>query len=324
MNDLIALDNAPKHLQSYAEIPASENPAIVYLSSFKSTRSPRVMQNALRNIVTIVLGCAPQDLAPDAELYFAWHELRYQHAQAISAKLVNMYKPATVNRHMSALRGVLKECWLLRYMDVDTYKRAAAVKNIKYSVLPAGRDVPDKEMRQLLLQCYEDGNKGVRDLAILAVLVTTGMRREELAQLDLKDLDLETGGLHVRGKGHKDRTVYVMNKAADCLHDWLTIRSDEKGALFTSVNKGGKVSLKRLPATAIHTMITQRAKRAGLKKVTPHDFRRTFVGNMLDENVDAVTITKLTGHADMKMLQRYDRRDERVKKDATSKLDLPI
>ena len=324
MDEITVVNTDTSSVENYAKLSASKNPAIAYLTSFRSPRSPRVMRNALRNIVMIILDCAPQDLEPDAELNFEWHQLRYQHTQAISAKLVNAYKPATVNRHLSALRGVLEQCWLLQLMDVESYRRAASIKNVRYTVLPAGRDVPEKELRSLLLQCYEDGNKGVRDLAILALLATTGARREEMAQLGLSDFDPETGGLHVLGKGHRDRIVYVVNKAFDCLQDWLAIRGDEKGALFTSVNKAGKVSLSRLPATAVYAMLTDRAKRAGLKKITPHDLRRTFVGNMLDKNVDAVTITKLTGHADMKMLQRYDRRGEQVKRDASSKLDLPI
>lgn len=323
MNEIIQISDSTQ-IDLHHHQRASENPAIVYLSSLQSKRSPRVMKNALRNIVLIILNSTPDALETDAELFFAWHGLRYQHTQAIRAKLLNMYKPATVNRHLSALRGVLKECWRLGLMDIETYNRAVDFKNARYDVLPAGRDVPDRELRQLLVQCYEDGNKGTRDLAILAVLATTGMRREEMAQLDLADFDAESGGLNVLGKGHKNRVVYVVNKAFDCLQDWLALRGEEAGPLFTSVNKAGKVSLKRLPATAIHTMITDRAKRAGLKKITPHDLRRTFVGNMLDRNVDGVTITKITGHADMKMLQRYDRRSERVKQEAASKLDLPI
>lgn len=321
MNAIVPINQA---LQATDNQRASQNPAVVYLSHFLSKRSGRVMRNALRNIVLIITDLAPQDLELDAELNFAWHELRYQHTQAIYAKLINAYKPATVNRHLSALRGVLKECWRLGYMDAETYKRAVDFQNAKYTVLPAGRDVPEKELRKLLIGCYEDGNKGIRDLAILAVLATTGIRREELAQLDHADFDAETGSLRILGKGHKERIVYVANKTEDCLNDWLKLRGSWNGPLFVSINKGGKLSAKRFPASAIHTMLTDRAKNAGIKKITPHDLRRTFIGNMLDKNVDSVTVTKITGHADPKMLLRYDRRAEKTKRDAISKLDLPI
>lgn len=305
-------------------INASQNPVIVYLASLQSKRSPRVMQNALRNIVALSMNIEATKLPKDAEIYFSWQSLRYQHVQAIKAALTHLYKPATVNRHLAALRGVLKECWRLSLIDIETYNRAVDFRNVRYNVIPAGRNVSDKELRQILLQCYEDGKKGMRDLAILAVLSTTGVRREELAQLDLSDFDNETGSLHIFGKGHKERIVYVMNKAYDLLLEWLAIRGDSEGALFTSINKGGKVSLSRMPATSIYAMLTNRAKRAGLKKITPHDLRRTFVGDALDAGIDAVTITKLTGHSDMKMLKLYDRRNERVKQEAASKIDLPI
>lgn len=312
-------------LTAVAVDPASfQNPAIVYLMSLQSKRSPRVMQNALRNMTAIMLNVEPETLDREAELNYAWHELRYQHTQAIRARLMAAFQPATVNRHLSALRGVLKVCWRLGLIDVETFQRAVDFKNTRYEVLPSGRDVPDPELHQILVQCYKDGNKGIRDLAVLGVLATTGMRREELVQLDLADFDPATGCLRLHGKGHKDRTVYVVNKAAECLQAWLAIRGDAPGALFTSVNKGGRVSPSRLPATAIYTMLTARAALAKLVKVTPHDLRRTFVGMMLDQNIDGVTITKITGQADMKMLQRYDRRAERVKREAVMKIDLPL
>lgn len=118
--------------------------------------------------------------------------------------------------------------------------------------------------------------------------------------------------------------MYVVNKTQTALAEWLNLRGDTPGALFLSVNKGGKVSSRRLQPTAIYNMIEQRRKTAGLKKITPHDFRRTFISNLLDEHVDAVTITKLTGHASVDLLKRYDRRPERAKMDAVKKLDLPI
>jgi integrase len=303
--------------------PASRNPALVYISHFLSDRSKRTMKDALRGILLLITDLPPDELPLDAETAFAWYELRYQHVQAIRFKLMNKYAPATVNRHLSALRGVLKECWRLGYMDVETYQRASDIQNIKYEVLPAGRDLPTKEMSQLIMGCYEDGNKGIRDLAIMALLYTSGMRRAELTQLDLASYDAESGTITVHGKGNKQRTVYAANRTKEVLDDWIQLRGDAAGALFTSIHKGGKVSNRRLPDSAIYAMIDRRATAAGLRKLRPHDFRRSFVSNMLDSGVDAVTITKLTGHASVDLLRRYDRRTERAKLDAVRKLDLP-
>ncbi|MBZ0299873.1 MAG: tyrosine-type recombinase/integrase, partial [Anaerolineae bacterium] len=68
-----------------------------------------------------------------------------------------------------------------------------------------------------------------------------------------------------------------------------------------------------MSAQAAYYMVGGRAERLGLKKIAPHDFRRTFIGNMLDAGVDPVTVAGITGHASVDMLKRYDRRPERAK-----------
>lgn len=304
--------------------PADTNPVLVYLSRLHSPRSQRVMRDALRGILLLLTDAPPDDMPIEAVPFFQWEALRYQHVQAVRARLLVKYAPATVNRHLSALRGVLKECWRLGYLDAEAYRRITDVENVKYVVLPAGRDLPDREMRLLIQSCYDDGNKGIRDLAILALLFTTGIRRAELAALNVAHYNHDTGALRIFGKGRKERLVYVTNKTTDALEHWLTVRGADDGALFTSINKAGAVSRKRLPESTIHAMIARRAAAAGLDKLTPHDFRRTFVSNLLDSGVDAVTITALTGHASVDMLKRYDRRPERAKMDAARRLDLPV
>ncbi len=77
-------------------------------------------------------------------------------------------------------------------------------------------------------------------------------------------------------------------------------------------------------AQAIYEILTLRSTDAGLAQVTPHDLRRTFIGNALDAGVDAITLTRITGHASVELLQRYDRRPERAKRSAQKKLDLPL
>lgn len=307
--------------------PADRNPALVYLATLRSENSRRVMRHSLRRVLTILLNCELDDI-PDSDLVierFGWYNLRYQHIAAIRSRLIEILSSAAVNRHLSALRGVMKECWRLEYIDVETYRRAVDVQNVKYEVIPAGRDLPEREFRLMLLQCYEDGIAGVRDLAIIGLLATTGLRRSELAKLDIADFDPKSGRLNVLyGKGGKQRTVYAQNRALDVLREWLRVRGDDPGAMFTSILKGGKVTMRRYPASTIHKMIGDRAVRAGIAKVTPHDLRRKFVSDMLDKNIDMVMISQITGHKDPRMLLRYDRRTEESKRQAVAKIDLPI
>ena len=125
------------------------------------------------------------------------------------------------------------------------------------------------------------------------------------------------------GKGRKDRLVYVTNGAQDALDDWLLLRGDGTGPLFMPVNKGGNIQHREMTSQAVYNMLKKRAGEAGVKDFSPHDFRRTFVGDLLDVGVDIVTVQKLAGHASEETTGRYDRRPEAVKQQAAQKLHFP-
>ena len=315
--------------------PSSDrNPAAVYLASLTSERSRRTMRHALRAVVATVQNRAVDDVTDQAAMLFPWHELRYQHTAAIRAKLQETYSYSSVNRILSALRRVLKECWRLGYVDNETMARACDIGNVKGETVPAGRDLSQGEILALVNACRTDDNEagGIRDAAILGVLYTCGMRRAELAGLDLADLNIETGAIRIRhGKGNKQRVVYATNGTLAALRDWLSLRGDEPGALFLPVRRGGHLvkeqdhtgKLGGLTAQTIYDMLKRRAEQAEGTDFSPHDFRRTFVGDLLDRGVDISTVQKLAGHASVSTTARYDRRPEGAKLEAAQKLHFP-
>lgn len=301
------------------------NPALVYIASLPSPNSQRVMRLTLNSIIRSVTD-QDVEIPPDAYAQFAWHKLRYQDTQAIRARLIQSMPPSSVNRHLSALRGVLKECWRLELMAAEEYQRAADLKNISGDAQPAGRDIPDYELRAILLSCYDDGKMGIRNLAALAIIATCGLRREELAQLNVEDFDPASGDLVIRkGKGRKFRVVSVVNKARQALDAWLKVRGDIPGPLFYSFLKGDRPKVDtRWSGDDLYIFIKQRGIQLGLKHITPHDFRRTFIGNALDAGIDPVLLTEITGHASVDMLKKYDRRPQKARRSAQKKIDLPI
>lgn len=322
--------------------PADRNPALVFLAGLPSAHSRRNMARYLAQIANGLL--AGQWKAParadysraadyraaladynGAALALDWPALRYQHVAAVRARLMSIYAPATVNGMLSALRGVLKACWKLELMSAEDYQRAVDVDNVKGDTLPAGRDLQQGEILALVTACQQDASAaGVRDTAIIGLLYTCALRRAELAALDLGNVDTETGKIEVRsGKGRKDRTVYATNGTLEALRDWLAARGDEPGPLFMPVNKGGRIQARAMTAQAVYNMLIKRAVEAGVKDFSPHDFRRTFAGDMLDRGVDIVTVQKLMGHASPTTTARYDRRGEKAKQDAAAKLHFP-
>ena len=172
-----------------------------------------------------------------------WSALRYQHAQAVRTQLTERYAPATVNKSLSALRGVLREAWRLGQMAAEDYHRATDLEGVRGQTLPRGRALGTGELKSLLSACSADPSPaGARDAALLALLYGGGLRRSEAVTLDVDDYDGETGQLTIRSaKGRKDRTAYATNGAADALDDWLSIRGTEPGSLFRPVNRGGRV-----------------------------------------------------------------------------------
>lgn len=315
----IQLTPARSNLASAQPLSA---PAVAFLSRFPSKESRRTMRLCLRKLISLLT--RQNVIAANIELTFPWENLRREHTLALRQKLIENYAPATVNRHLSALRGVLKEAWRCGKMGVEDYQRAADIANLSFESLPTGRDISDVELRRLLQSCDETP-LGVRDRAILALLAMTGVRRDELASANLSDYDPASGALRIlQGKGRKARTVYVLGAAQRFLQAWLRLRGLDEGALFTSIRRGGHVGLSRLPASRLWAILQTRADACGLAHLTPHDFRRTFVGKLLDAGVDEVTVTKLTGHASVDMLKKYDRRGEAVKRNAIERLDVML
>lgn len=304
-------------LSSPVPLPADRNPAAVYLASLGSERSRRAMLGRLQFIARL--------LGADDPLTIPWQNLRYQHAAAIRARLIESGQaPTTVNLALSALRGVAREAFNLGLLGAEDYQRLRQVRSVRGSRLPAGRSLTHGELAALMEICAnDDSNSGARDAAIIGVMYTGGLRREEVPALDLEDYDRDTGEIRVTGKGDKQRRVYINDGTEAALGDWLTIRGQTSGPLFLPLTRGGHVQWRRMNPQTVYDMLARRAAQAGVRPFTPHDLRRTFVGDLLDAGADVVTVQALAGHANVQTTARYDRRPEEVKRRAASLLHLP-
>lgn len=148
----------------------SRHPATVYLARL-SPGSRRTQAAAPETIARLASG----DQLGAGEL--PWAELRYQHTQLIRAALAQRYAPSTVNRHLAALRGVLRGAWRLGLMNSEHYHRAADLPSIPGSRLPAGRSLSGMELLRLFEACaLHNGPSGARDAALLALLYGCGLR----------------------------------------------------------------------------------------------------------------------------------------------------
>jgi integrase len=298
--------------------PLDRNPAAVYLAGLGSDRSRQVLLGDLRMLASLLTG------SPDV-LACNWQALRFQHTQAVRARLASRYAPATANRMLSALRGVLRAAWGLGLIGADDLARALDLKNVRGETLPRGRALSPGEIAALVRSCETDPTPAsARDAAMIAVMYPGGLRRDEVTRLDLADYDPASGALTVRhGKGNKQRLTYLANGAARAMEDWLSVRGGEPGALFWPINKGGRLQPRRMSNQAIYNALAKRGELAGVADFSPHDLRRTFISYLLEAGADISTVARLAGHASVTTTQRYDRRPEAAKQKAAGLLHLP-
>jgi integrase/recombinase XerD len=328
-------DLVPADSTGIAELPpfaALEHPVAAYLSSIAES-SRRVQRSALDAIARRATSVYSVETMP-------WHRLRRPHVLRIRQLLEDAYEPATANRMLSALRGVLKECWHARLVSADDYQSAIDVPPVRGESEMRGRDLSPGELRALMEACaraprdvrhrQDAGVRRRRDAALVALVYGAGLRRSEAVALDLADVDHEPGLLRVRrGKGRKPRLAPLAESARPALEDWLQARGREPGPLFTAVRKNGALvrdpdgQLHRLSASAVWAIAGERGRKAGVQPPAPHDFRRTWTGDLLDAGVDLSTVQKMAGHASPATTARYDRRGRATQRRAAAQLHVP-
>jgi site-specific recombinase XerD len=294
------------------------HPVDVYLAQL-APNSRRAVRSDLNRIAAILSGGGANFAG------IPWHRLRYEHVAAIRQRLATEYAPASANRMLSSLRGVLRESWNLGLLSAEELHRAVRVKAVRGSRLPAGRALSAGEIRTLFRVCADDQRPaGVRDAALLAILYGAGVRRAEAVQLDLSDFDAESGGVRVRsGKGNKERLSYVQGLGALAVTVWVEVRGREPGPLFLPIHRSGRLSSRRMREQSVYDILKRRARLAGIPPFSPHDLRRTFAGDLLDAGADISTVQQLLGHASVTTTQRYDRRGEATKRRAAGLLHVP-
>ena len=286
-----------------------KSPSLIYISSL-SKGSQRTMSNSLDVIARLITN---DDRMTHERI--DWHKMRYEHSAAIRALLIDLYAFSTVNKMLAALRGTLKSAWKLGLMSAEAYQTAASFENVKGERLPAGRHLSQREISQLSATC-QDNFIGRRDRMIILLLYLCGLRRDELVNLQVQDYLASEGVLLITGKRNKQRRVPVPSLAMAHIDDWLDDR--DSGAFFPG--GGNRNNGAHLTGQSIYEMLKERSKQAGLNSLSPHDFRRTYISNLLDNGVDIVTVQKLAGHASVETTANYDRRGEKAKRRAVDSL----
>ena len=129
----------------------------------------------------------------------------------------------------------------------------------------------------------------------------------------------------MKGKGRKERMSYLPAGARAAVDAWVRVRGGEPGPLLSPVRKGGLVRVRRLSDQAVLYACQKRRRQApGVSPFSPHDLRRTTIGDLLDAGADLAAVQRLAGHAQVTTTARYDRRPEEIKRKAAELLHVPF
>ncbi len=218
----------------------------------------------------------------------------------------NNHSPATINRALSVLKGYYE--FLLKRAEVEANPFATITS------LKKGRGLPEvlfeSEVDKLL--AAGDGGKSdffsVRNRLILELLYSTGCRVSELVGIDITDISVKTGSVLVRGKGSKERLVFLGEEALRSLHEYLPYR---KGRVNTQNLSSAKALIlngrgNRITRRSVGEIVRKCAEAASVpKKVSPHTFRHSFATHLLDRGADIRVVQEMLGHANLSTTQVY-------------------
>lgn len=224
----------------------------------------------------------------DSDLIRAW----------LSDLVERGYEAASVNRKLSALKSFYK--YLLKNSKIQIDPTSKLTGRKKPKRLP--EVVHDAELERLLDNLPDGTFEEMRDRLVVDMLYETGMRRSELVNLDLSDVDFPSMQIKVLGKRNKERIIPIGGSLAAAIEEYMQARAEVAGcaALFVS-SKGA-----RLTAAKVYSIVREAlATVPGLKKRSPHVLRHSFATALLDNGADLESVKELLGHSGLATTQIY-------------------
>jgi site-specific recombinase XerD len=224
--------------------------------------------------------------------------IRREHIEAFIANLLTRNKSATASNRYRALQVFFR--WLTEEGEITE----SPMRNMRPPIIPE-TPVPvlsDDEIKRVLKACEGKEFADRRDMAILRLLIDSGMRRGELAHLTVADVDLDQSVVVVLGKGRRPRACPFGRKTAIALDRYLRARAAHKVAHLDALWLG-----QRAPITdsGIAQIVRKRGRQAGIEGLHAHQLRHTFASGWLADGGNETDLMRLAGWRSRAMLQRY-------------------
>jgi len=277
----------------------SETPGLDSLSSWLASQlSPHTKRAYAADIRQFLAFVGTDHLAAvrreDLHDYRAW--------------LVQQYMPATVNRKLSAIRQLLIEA--VRHGLIAS-SPAEGIKGHKSEGNYSSAIAPSLEQVKLLLESLEgDSLPDVRDQAMIYLMATLGLRREEVADLNVSSLvtDGEYTCLEIKGKGSKRRREVIPGSAVRVVRRWIEVANltGEQPLFSHLIRNEGWHMAGRLSGNGIWHIVKRRMHAVGIAGCSPHSLRRFIITYLLERGMELWRVQRLAGHSSPVTTQRYN------------------
>jgi len=270
-----------------------------YLTHLREQRqlSPHTLSNYRRDLDAAIAWCNTHNI-------HRWHDLDSQRVRNWSADCHRKgLSGRSIQRRLSSLRGFFRylvQKKVLKHNPAHDIRAPKSPRKLPHSL--------DVDRLQRILECKPENWLEQRDLSIMELMYSGGLRLAELVSLDINDIDLCEGEARVLGKGSRTRIVPVGRKARTTITDWLPVRhlhaNEDETALFISRN-GSRISPRS---------VQQRLKRWALKhglesRLHPHALRHSCATHVLESSGDLRAVQELLGHANLGTTQIYTHLD---------------
>lgn len=249
------------------------------------------------------------------EDFIAWYqasgynELTKAAVNAYKAHLLKntRYSPSTINLRLSAIRRLAKEAGDNEVITETRANGIKAVEGVKSSGVRSGNWLTLEQAERLINAPDLTRLKGLRDRAILALMIGGGLRRSEVANLKIENIQQRESRwaiIDMIGKGNRVRTIPLPNWAKRAIDEWIETANISSGYVFRPINKGDTITGEKLTSQAIQNIVKEYATACGFN-LAAHDLRRTFAQLARKANAPIDQIQLTLGHASVQTTERY-------------------
>lgn len=214
----------------------------------------------------------------------------------------NGLSTVSINRKVSSLKAFYKFLLKAKQIEINPLTKHKALKTPKKVQIPFSEEELDLVLHQIT---YKEGFEGKRDKLIIDLFYTTGIRRSELINLQLQNVDLANRSLKVLGKRNKERILPMLDVISDQIKEYLS----ERNALQTIIDANFLFLLSngnKINETFVYRLINSYFSNVSEKvKKSPHMLRHTFATHMLNHGADLNSIKELLGHSSLASTQVY-------------------